>query len=59
MHTHIVHISRITAEMAVCVESRAGAQLPLDLSNAALQVSVNAQELDAEARRVREIAESL
>jgi hypothetical protein len=38
---------------------RAGAQLALDLSNAALQVSVNAQELDAEARRVREIAESL
>jgi hypothetical protein len=58
MHTHIVHISRITAEMAVCVESRAGAQLALDLSNAALQVSVNAQELDAEARRVRQIAES-
>ncbi len=56
MHAHIVHISRITAEMAVCVKSRAGTQLALDLSNAALQVSVNAQELDAEARRVREIA---
>ena len=59
MHAHILHISRITAEMAVGVESRAGAQLALNLSNAALQVSVNAQELDAEARRVREIAESL
>lgn len=59
MHAHIMHISRLTAEMAVCVESRADTHLVLDLSNAALQVSINAQELDAEARRVREIADAL
>jgi hypothetical protein len=59
MHVHIIHISRLTAEMATCVESRAGKRLALDLSNAAFQVSINAQELDAEARRVREIADDL
>jgi hypothetical protein len=59
MHAHIMHVSRLTAEMAVCVESRAGARLAPDLSYAALQVSINAQELDAEARRVREIADAL
>ena len=59
MHAHIMHISRLTAEMATCVESRAGKRLALDLSNAAFQVSINAQELDAEARRVREIADDL
>jgi len=53
-----MHISRITAEMAVCMEPQAGAAL-VDLSNAALQLSVTGHELDAEARRVREIAESL
>ena len=59
MHAHIMHISRLTAEMAICVEGRGGTRLPPELSDAALQVSVNAQELDAEARRVREIADSL
>jgi hypothetical protein len=59
MHAHITHISRLTAEMAIFVESRAGKRLALDLSNAAFQVSINAQELDAEARRVRQIADDL
>jgi hypothetical protein len=35
MHAHITHISRLTAEMAMCVESRAGQRLELDLNNAA------------------------
>jgi hypothetical protein len=39
MHAHIIHISRLTAEMATCVESRAGKRLALDLSSAALQIS--------------------
>ena len=52
MHAHITHITRLTAEMASCVESRAGKRLAQDLSNAALQVSVNAKELDAEAQVV-------
>jgi hypothetical protein len=43
MHAHITHISRLTAEMATCVESRAGKRLALDLSNAALQVSINGE----------------
>ena len=59
LYAHIMHISRLTAEMAVCVESRAGTRLAPDLSNAALQVSINTQELDAEARRVHEIADAL
>jgi hypothetical protein len=59
MHTHIMHISRLTAEMALCVESRGGTRLALNLSDAALQVSINAQEIDAEARRVREIGDAL
>jgi hypothetical protein len=59
MHAHIVHISRLTAEMPNCVESRAGKRLAFDLSDAALQVSINAKELDAEARRVRQIADDL
>jgi hypothetical protein len=59
MHAHIMHISRLTAEMAICVESRAGKRLALDLSSAAFQVSINAQELDAEARRVQQIADDL
>jgi hypothetical protein len=59
MHAHIMHISRLTAEMANCVESRAGKRLALDLSNAALQVSINAKELDAEARTIRQIADDL
>lgn len=59
MHAHIMHISWLTAEMAVSLESRAGTRIALDLSNAALQMSINAQELDAEARRVREIADAL
>jgi hypothetical protein len=59
MHAHIMHITRLTAEMATCVESRAGKRLALDLSNAALQVSINAKELDAEARTIRQIADDL
>jgi len=59
MHAHIMHISQLTAEMAICVQSRGPTQLAPDLSDAALQVSVNAQEIDAEARRVREIAKAL
>ena len=59
MHAHIMHISRLTAEMATCVESRAGKRLALDLSNAALQVSFNAKELDAEVRTIRQIADDL
>lgn len=59
MHVHIVHISRLTAAMANCVESRAGKRLALDLRSAALQVSINAQELDAEARRIQEIANGM
>ena len=59
MHAHIIHISRLTAEMAMCVESRAGKRLALDLSNAAFQVSINAKELDAEARTIRQIADDL
>jgi hypothetical protein len=59
MHAHIMHISRLAAEMVICMESRSGKRLALDLSNAAFQVSINAQELDAEARRVREIADHL
>ena len=59
MHAHITHITRLTAEMAACVESRAGKRLALDLSNAALQVSINAKELDAEARTIRQIADDL
>jgi hypothetical protein len=59
MHAHIMHISRLTAEMAMCVESRAGKNLALDLSNAAFQVSINAKELDAEARTIRQIADDL
>jgi hypothetical protein len=43
MHAHIMHISQLTAEMAPCVESRAGKPHALDLSNAALQVSINAR----------------
>jgi hypothetical protein len=57
MHAHVMHISRLAAEMATCVESRAGKRLALDLSNAALQVSINAKELDAEARTIRQIAD--
>jgi hypothetical protein len=59
MHAHITHISRLTAEMAICVESRAGKRLALDLSNAAFRVSINAKELDAEARTIRQIADDL
>jgi hypothetical protein len=59
MHAHIMHSSRLTAEMAICVESRAGKRFALDLSNAALQVSINAKELDAEARTIRQIADDL
>ena len=59
MHAHIMHISRLAGEMVICIESRSGKRLALDLSNAAFQVSINAQELDAEARRVREIADDL
>jgi hypothetical protein len=59
MHAHIMHISRLTAEMAICVESRAGRRLALDLSNAAFQVSINVQELDAESRRIKQIADEL
>ena len=59
MHAHIMHISRLTAEMATCVESRESKRLALDLSNAALQVSINAKELDAEARTIRQIADDL
>jgi len=59
MHAHITHITRLTAEMATCVESGAGKRLALDLSNAALQVSINAKELDAEARTIRQIADDL
>jgi hypothetical protein len=59
MHAHITHISRLTTEKAICVESRAGKRLALDLSNAAFQVSINAKELDAEARTIRQIAEDL
>ncbi len=59
MHVHIIHISRLTAAMAACVESRSGKRLALDLSTAAFQVSINAQELDAEARRVQQIADGL
>ena len=59
MHAHITHISRLTTEMAICVESRAGKRLALDLSSAALQVSINAKELDAEARTIRQIADDL
>jgi hypothetical protein len=59
MHAHIMHISRLTAEMAICVESQAGKRLALDLSNAAFQVSVNAKELDAEACTIRQIADDL
>jgi hypothetical protein len=59
IHAHIMHISRLTAEMATCVESRAGKRLALDLSSAALQVSINAQELDTEARRVQQITDDL
>ncbi len=40
-------------------ESGAGKRLALDLSNAALQVSINAKELDAEARTIRQIADDL
>ena len=58
MHAHIMHISQLTAEMAICVQSRGPTQLAPDLSDAALQVGINAQELDAEARRVREIADA-
>ncbi len=47
MHAHIT------------VESGAGKRLALDLSNAALQVSINAKELDAEARTIRQIADDL
>ncbi len=59
MHAHIMHISRLTAEMAICVQSRAGRRLALDLSNAAFQVSINVQELDAESRRIKQIADEL
>ena len=59
MHAHIMHISRLTAEMTICVEARGGTRLARELSDAAFQVSVNAQELDAEARRVHEIADAL
>ena len=59
MHAHITHISRLTAEMAICVESRVDKRLALDLSNAAFQVSINAKELDAEARTIRQIADDL
>ena len=59
MHAHITHISRLMAEMAVCVESRAGKRLALDLSNAAFQICINAQELDAEARTIQQIADDL
>jgi hypothetical protein len=59
MHAHITHISRLAGEMVICIESRAGKQLALDLSSAAFQVSINAQELDAEARRVQQIADDL
>jgi hypothetical protein len=59
MHVHITHISRLTAEMAICVESQAGKRLALNLSNAAFQVSVNAKELDAEACTIRQIAGDL
>jgi hypothetical protein len=31
MHAHIVHISRLTAEMAICVESRAGKRLAFEV----------------------------
>ena len=55
----IMHMSRLTAEMVVCVESQGDTRLAPDLSDAALQVGINAQELDAEARRVREIADAL
>ena len=59
MHAHIMHISRLTAEMAICVESQAGKRLALDLSNAAFQVSINAKELDAESQRIQQIADDL
>jgi hypothetical protein len=59
MHAHITHISRLAGEMVICIESRSGKRLALDLSNAAFQLSINAQELDAEARRVRQIADDL
>jgi hypothetical protein len=51
MHAHIMHISRLTAEMGV--ESRTGKRRALDLSNAAFQVSINAKEVDAESRRIQ------
>jgi hypothetical protein len=59
MHGHNTHITRLMAEMATCVESRAGKRLAVDLSNAALQVSINAKELDAEACTIRQIADDL
>jgi hypothetical protein len=59
MHAHITHISPLAGEMVICIESRSGKRLALDLSNAAFQLSINAQELDAEARRVRQIADDL
>jgi hypothetical protein len=59
MRAHITHISCLASEMAICIESRAGKRVALDLSNAAFQVSINAQELDAEARRMRQIADEL